>query len=356
MTIVQTYHTFSKKIIQMSLGARINRIRIMAWFMAGLIASRSVHLSHVSGKIPGKVKRRSRTRQLARLIDNKHIRVRRWYEPIARQLLQKAAKQNDWVRLIIDCSKVGNGHQLCIVALAYRRRALPIVWTWVRAKRGHSSGPKQRALLAYIHQLMPTKAQVVVTGDSEFTPLQSTLEEWGWFYVLRQKGSYLLRSSDSDSWQRCDSLVTKSGQRRWLSSIQFTAKYKHSCNFLALWQRGEARPWLLATNLPSPYLTRLHYSRRMWIEEMFGDFKSHGFDLEATRLRHFQRLSRLTLVVALIYVWLVAFGSKGIKAGQRHLVDRKDRRDLSIFRIGLDLFDRFIVNEQSFSVPSVPYF
>lgn len=356
MTIVQTYHTFSKKIMQMSLGERINRIRIMAWLMAGMIISRSVHLSHISGKIPGKAKRRSRTRQLARLIDNKHIRVRRWYEPIARQLLQKAAQQNAWVRLIIDCSKVGNGHQLCIVALAYRRRALPIVWTWVRAKRGHSSGPKQQALLAYVHQLMPAMAQVVVTGDSEFTPLQPTLEEWGWFYVLRQKSSYLLRSSDSDAWQRCDSLLTKSGQRRWLLSIQFTAKYKHVCNFLALWQRGESTPWLLATNLPTPYLTRLHYSRRMWIEEMFGDFKSHGFDLEATRLRHFQRLSRLTLAVALVYVWLVAFGSKGIKAGQRHLVDRNDRRDLSIFRIGFDLFDRFIVNEQSFSIPSVPFF
>jgi hypothetical protein len=356
MTIVQTYHTFCKKIMQLQLGERINRIRIMAWLMAGIISSRSVHLSHISNKIPGKAKRRSRTRQLARFIDNKHIRVRGWYEPIARQLLEKATQQNEWVRLIIDCSKVGNGHQLCMVALAYRRRALPIVWTWVRSKRGHSSGPKQRALLAYVQQLMPAEAQVVVTGDSEFTPLQATLEEWGWFYALRQKGSYLLRSSDSDNWQRCDSLVTKSGQRRWLSSIQFTAKYKHACNFLALWQKGEPTPWLLATNLPTPYLTRLHYSRRMWIEEMFGDFKAHGFDLEMTRLRHFQRLSRLTLAVALLYVWLVAFGSKGIKAGQRHLVDRNDRRDLSIFRIGFDLFDRFIVNEQSFSVPSVPYF
>lgn len=37
------------------------------------------------------------------------------------------------------------------------------------------------------------------------------------------------------------------------------------------------------------------YPRRMWIEEMYGDLKSHGFDLERTMLRHFQRLSRLTL-------------------------------------------------------------
>jgi hypothetical protein len=38
----------------------------------------------------------------------------------------------------------------------------------------------------------------------------------------------------------------------------------------------------------------------MWIEEMFADFKGHGFDLESTQLRHFERLSRLTLAVAML--------------------------------------------------------
>lgn len=356
MTIVQTYHTFRKEIMQLQLGERINRIRIMAWLMVGLFESRSVHLSHIANKIPGNVKRRSRTKQFARFVDNKHVRVRTWYEPIVCRLLEKATQQSEWVRLIIDCSKIGNGHQLCMVALAYRRRALPLVWTWVRCRKGHSSGGKQQALLAYLYQLMPSGTQVVVTGDSEFTPLQAVLEQWGWYYALRHKGSHLIRRSATAPWQRCDSLVTRTGQRCWLSSVQLTAKYKHSCNFLALWQRGESTPWLLATNLPSAYLTRLHYSRRMWIEEMFGDFKSHGFDLEATRLRHFLRLSRLTLAVALIYVWFIAFGSKAIKMGQRHLVDRNDRRDLSIFRIGIDMFDRFVVNELSISIPSVPYF
>jgi hypothetical protein len=32
----------------------------------------------------------------------------------------------------------------------------------------------------------------------------------------------------------------------------------------------------------------------MWIEEMFGDLKGNGFDLESTMLRH---VSRLTLAL-----------------------------------------------------------
>jgi len=37
----------------------------------------------------------------------------------------------------------------------------------------------------------------------------------------------------------------------------------------------------------------------MWVEAMFGDLKKPGFDLESTMLRHFLRLSRLTLAVVL---------------------------------------------------------
>lgn len=202
---------------------------------------------------------------------------------------------------------------------------------------------------------MPAEAQVVVIGDSEFTPLQTFLDQIGWFYVLRQKGSDLIRPTQQDAWHRCEALLAQPG-RRWLTEVQLTAQHQHQCHFLALWLEGHKTPWLLATNLPTPRLTRLHNSRRMWVEEMFGDFKSYGFDLEQTRLRHCQRLSGFTLAVVLLYLWLVAFGSKVIKTGQRYLVDRRDRRDLSIFRIGKDMFDRFVVNEQSISLPSVPYF
>ena len=72
---------------------------------------------------------------------------------------------------------------------------------------------------------------------------------------------------------------------------------------------------------------------------MFGDFKKHGFDLESTHLRHYARLSRLTLAVALLYTWLIDLGRKVIKNGLRHWVDRAERRDLSIFQIGLRFLD-----------------
>ena len=73
---------------------------------------------------------------------------------------------------------------------------------------------------------------------------------------------------------------------------------------------------------------------------MFGDLKSHGFVLERTMLRHAEKLSRLTLAVALLYVWSISTGTRTIWNSQREQVDRKNRCDLSIFQIGLRFTER----------------
>ncbi len=81
---------------------------------------------------------------------------------------------------------------------------------------------------------------------------------------------------------------------------------------------------------------------------MFGDLKGHGFDLESTHLQIFLKLSRLTFAVVLLYFWLVAFASQLIKVGLRRLVDRNDRRDVSIFQIGLRSLERRLTNDLPF--------
>lgn len=56
--------------------------------------------------------------------------------------------------------------------------------------------------------------------------------------------------------------------------------------------------------------------------------------MESTTLRDFLGLSRLTLAVSYLYVWLISVGGRIILAGLRHLIDRHDRHDLNIFQTG----------------------
>jgi hypothetical protein len=357
MPINELYDTWKTRIMELQPGQRITQIRAFVWLLVGIYLSRSVCLSRVAGKIPGNAKLTSTTRRLSRLLDNPAIRVRSWYEPIARQWLEAQFRHIEEIRLIFDGTKIGFGHQLLIVCLAYRKRAIPIAWTWVKHVRGHSTAGKQLALLAYVRKLLPKGATAFLVGDCEFGPVEvlRQLDVWGWFYVLRQKTTTHVWLNEKQGWQDFDSFVHQAGQSMWLGQGYLSESGIYGVNLLVHWQIGEDEPWCLATNLPDKRMTLQYYARRMWIEEMFADMKKHGFDLESTMLRHFLRLSRLTLAVALLYVWLMSVGTKTIQSGQRHLVDRKERRDLSIFQIGLRFLERRFINDLSFRIPVCHY-
>jgi hypothetical protein len=358
MSINRLYHTWFKRIEQLRPGERVTRVRNLAWLLVGICSSKSVHLSKVALKIPGEANTLSITRRQSRFLDNPANQVREWYEPIARNVLQAMANTVGEIRLIADGTKVDFGHQLLKVAVAFRRRAIPIAWTWVGKSRGHSSAAKQVALLAYVEGLIPVKTPVLLVGDSEFGAVEviRQVEAWKWRYVLRQKANHRVKFGDESVWQRFGDLVEKHDQSNWLGPGLLTFKHAHTTHLLAHWKKGEKEPWLLATNLSAQRQGLGAYRRRMWIEEMFGDMKGNGFDLESTHLRHFLRLSRLTLAVALLYVWLISMGSKAIKDGQRHLVDRAERRDLSIFQIGLRSVERHLTNALPVSIRLRPVY
>jgi hypothetical protein len=357
MPINTLYHTWFQWIQDLRPGQRITQIRNFVWLIAGIYQSRSVCLSRIAGKIPSSAKLLSMTRRLSRLLANPAIRVREWYETIARGWLEAQFRQLGEIRLIVDGTKIGFGHQLLIVCLAYRKRAIPIAWTWVKHVRGHSSAYKQLALLAYVRKLIPKGAAVFLVGDCEFgaVAVLRQLDRWRWFYVLRQKSDTGVFFYEKSGWQPFGSYLQQPGQSIWLGRGDLTAKEFYPTNLMVHWEVGEKEPWCLATNLPDRGMTLRYYRRRAWAEEMFGDFKKHGFDLESTMLRHFDRLSRLTLAVVLLYVWLISIGTRTIRDGLRDLIDRTDRRDLSIFQIGLRFIERCVTNAFHFRITLCSY-
>lgn len=356
MSINHLYHTSLQQLRQLRPRERITRVRTFAALMAGIMQSKSVHLSLIALKIPGSAKELSVVRRFSRLLENRALRVREWYAPIAKSWLDSAARTSGEVRLIIDTTKVGFAHQKLMVALAFQRRAIPIAWTWRRGAKGHSSARVQIALLAYVRRLLPKDVPVLLVGDSEFEAgaLQAQLEAWGWGYVLRQKPNNQVQRAEQPCWQAFRELVTRAGQSVWVRGARLTRKHARQVTVLAHWAEGEKEPWLLATNLPTRGAALRAYRRRMWLDELFGDLKGHGFDLERSHLRHFARLSRLTLAVVLLYAWLVTTAVHLIKRGLRHEVDRRERRDLSIFQIGLRWIERCLKNGQPFTMPFAP--
>lgn len=357
MSITQLHDSWNERVEQFWSEHRVTQRRMMLWMLIGLFQSGSIRLSKIAEEIPSQAKLTSITRRIERFLDNKGICVREWYRPMIVPIVTHIARTTGEMRLIVDGTKVGNRHQLLMVGIAYRKRAIPLAWTWVRCRKGHSTTGKQRALLSYVRSLLPDDVPVLLVGDSEFghVAVLRLLDQWQWRYVLRQKGSYLVQLDGGDeSWVPFRTLIVAPGACRWFPQVRLTQKSAYRTNLLAYWAQGESEPWLLATNLDTAQATLRAYRRRAWIENLFGDLKGKGFDLESTRLQHFMRLSRLTLIVAILYLWLLTTGADVIKNGQRSLVDRRDRRDLSLFQIGLRWIKRRLVNQLSIPIRLKP--
>jgi hypothetical protein len=94
MRINQLYHNLMAQILQLRPGERITRVRNLVWVMIGIFESKSVHLSKIAMKIPGIANLVSVTRRISRFLDNPAIRVREWYEPVARHWLKAMAPRS----------------------------------------------------------------------------------------------------------------------------------------------------------------------------------------------------------------------------------------------------------------------
>ena len=277
MPINRLHRSFQELLVKLRPGERKTRLRNFSW-LVGLFFSRSVHLSKIASKVPTtKATLPSTVRRLSRLVDNGSIRVREWYEPLARRLLENQAKGSGEIRLVMDGSKVGFKHRLLMVGLAYRGRVLPIAWSWGSSEKGHSSSYKQRALLDYVRRLVPAGTQVLVVGDSEFgaVGIMEQLEEWGFYYVLRQKRTHLACSEQQPrrEWRPLGELIEGAGDKVWLEGALLSRLHAHRTNLLLYWRRGEAEPWLLATDLPTSGVALRAYKRRMWIEDVGNALK-----------------------------------------------------------------------------------
>lgn len=360
--ISQLYRSLHEYLMQRIPDACDTRLTNLIFLMMGIFQSRSVQLNLVARKMPIRAQKLSIVKRLARFLDNPAVRVRAWYHPFAHLLLTSAANAGT-VQVIIDATKVAFGFRLVMVSLAYRRRSLPIAWTWARGSRGHSTTVTQVKLLAYVQRLLPEDTRVSLVGDCEFgtSLLIENVCFWGWDYALRQPGDNLVMLRGTGCWQRIDALhsglfTLLKGQPIWIGRLLLTKASPYPTHLVLYWQKGEKKPWYLATNLLDARQVLRLYRRRMWIEEMFGDMKKHGFDLEASHLRHFLRLSRLTLAVCLLYLWLVALAEHVLTFGLMAEIDPSDRQDLSIFRLGWDFLERRLALCDPIPPVSVPNF
>jgi hypothetical protein len=307
----------------------------LAMMIAGIVMSRKAQLSEMSSEIPTKAKDKSVEMRLRRWVKHERIDGEMIYLPFAQQIL-KALSEKELV-LIMDGSQAGRGCMVLMVGVVYKKRALPIAWLVYKGKKGHTTAKRHIEALEKVKALLPEAAKVVLPGDAEYDTTEMLLwvqENTKWSYVLRTSPQICVTTKLGK--HAIGDIALERNQVVQHLNAGFTQSTALEINLIGWWSSKYEKPIYLISNLTSKYLTCKYYRRRYRIETFFSDQKSRGFNIHKSHLSDPARVSRLLVAACLAYIWMILQGLQVIAENKASWIDRTERNDKSLFRLGMD--------------------
>lgn len=273
--------------------------------VATMLDVRSANLMDLAAALPRRAERVDmRYQWIERLLANPRLEVDAVMAPFARTLLGQAAASGQQLVLILDQTQATTRHQVLMLGLRVGERALPLAWR-VKETRGSIGFAEQEELVRLVAAWLPTGARALLMGDRFYggPDLILLCQALGWNYRLRLKGDLLVTVEGG---QTTTGECAARGEHL-LAEVGLTARVVPT-SIAIVHEPGHPEPWIIAmSDAPTPYRA-FDYGLRWGIEAMFSDFKSRGFGLEASQIRHPDRLGRFLLVMALALHWAVSTG------------------------------------------------
>lgn len=307
----------------------------LAMLIAGIVMGRNAQLSSVSAETATEAKDKSTEMRLRRWVKHAGIDADVIYMPFARQILEALFALP--LALVMDGSQVGRGCMVLMVGVLYKKRALPLAWIVYKGKKGHTTAERHIEALEKVLPLIPAGSEVILLGDAEYDTTEMLLwveEKTTWKYVLRTSPQIYVQEGQQS--QPIGTYPLAKGQVFQRNQVGFTQEAAVTLNLIGWWSSRYDGPLYLVTSLTSSYQACKHYRRRFQIETFFSDQKSRGFYIHKSHLSDPVRLGRLLLAACLAYLWMICQGLWVIAEKKTGLIDRTDRIDKSLFRLGLD--------------------
>jgi hypothetical protein len=319
--------------------------RALALFSLGVASAQQCGAARVAAVVPGSATDPSTTRRFERLLANERLDVRAARAAIGAAVLEQGRGQTLW--LALDETHQGHtdaGARLGMLALrlCYRERAIPLAWVCYEPGRALAPFPILIGrLIAEVAALVPPDTHVVLLTDRglSWPSLLDRCRRVGWSFLCRVQGSTRVRTADGVSGPIRDR-APRPGTRWQGRAHAFLKAGWRAVNVVAVWRRGDDQPWLLVTDLPPAWVRCSQYRHRMDEELSFRDDKSAGFDWGHSRVRDPAHMDRLLLVLQLAACFVLAQGTFVLTHGFRSVLERPDRRTLSVFSLGLRWLDR----------------
>lgn len=335
-------HRWSAHLQSLLSQTHLYRVVGLAHFSFALAQGRHCHLSRLSAHVPSATQPQSQLRRLKRLLHNSQLDVEQVCDQMA-AWLGRFNSSTTRLTLLLDETPHANSWRVVKVSVAYKKRALPLVWR-TDALAGRAHHDRVLEVLAHSARLLGRycpQAQVTLLADRGlcWPEIIDFCHRNGWHYVLRAQRQTRFVMPDGVQ-TTLGELVSAKGQWFCGRGRAFAKARWREVSVVALFRPGAKEPWLLVSDWPpSLHLVRW-YRQRMWHEQSFRDEKSHGFNWQDSHLQTPQAVHRLLLLVALAQLWLSVLGVWATSPAWRErlgLTSRAARRRASIVRQGWTL-------------------
>ena len=331
----RVYTKVKKMLKQMMKLNHQGQVVTLAMMISGIVMSRNAQLSAMSSEIPTETKEKSIEMRMRRWVKENQIDVETVYMPFARQILE--ALSHLPLVMAMDGSQAGRGCMVLMVGVLYQKRALPIAWLVYKGKKGHATGERHIQALEKVVPLLPEGSEVVLLGDAEYDTTEMIVwveKNTAWQYVLRTSPQIYVQTGKKN--QPIRDYPVEKGKVFHLHEVGFTKTAEVVLNVISWWANRYEEPIFLVTNIHNAYQACRYYRRRFRIETFFSDQKSRGFNIHKSHLSDPARLSRMLIAACLAYIWMICQGLQVIASNKTALIDRTERVDKSLFRLGLD--------------------
>ena len=344
----QRLHLFTKDLLEHLYEQPNSKlVNTLAMLVTGVILGHHCQLWMIAIVLPLDVQVSSTVRRFERFLADKRVDVQSYFEPFVWAMHSSLGQETAYV--ILDCTQAGPKCRTLVAGLAYHGTVLPLGWKTYKGKKGHLKGERHRDLLIQIAPYLRSYRQVIVLGDAEFSsePVIGWLLKQRWDFVLRFQHRYQVQIEADGEWQTMKTVYETAGMeadqvKHW-EKATYTQKHQQSGLTLTVhWGEGQDEPLCLVSSLPASACPEQVYQMRPWIETLFGNQKSRGFNLARTHLTIPEQIDRLFLALAIATCMLLGLGTHIFITKQTKWVDRSDRRDLSLFQLGFRSLLRFL--------------
>lgn len=312
----------------------------LAMMVTGLFFAPHVQLFAIAMCAPWAIKLPSIIRRFERFVADERVDVQRFFEPFVRAM--QFSLGNETAYLIMDCTKSGPKCRTLHIGLAYHGTVLPLIWKTIKGEKGHVKGEFQKKLLAELYPKFRYHRRVVVLGDAEFS--NETVINWleskkGWDFVFSFQSNYRIQTAADKPWLSAKEIYQaqkmQADQVEHWEGVSFTQEHQiPNLTMTVHWDAESDDPLCLISSLPASACPHLIYDQRFWVETLFGNQKSRGFQVARTLMTTPEHIDRLILAVSIATCIALGLGTHLIVTEQTNQVDRADRRDLSLFQLG----------------------